>query len=517
MYQILIVDDEQMIRMGISRSLPWESMGIDKVYTAGSGKEALEAIRKYHPQIMLTDIYMTEMDGLQLIDAAKAIVPTLRVLVLTGYDRFDYARECLRLHVEDFLLKPVDEDVLRESILRQAHALDELTNREQSAQQRADAMQGQVSLEKQMRALVRRELSQQDMEELCKKNRFNPDQQLQLALLIPEISVGKQDADDFRAMTARSICMGMVDRQERGITFVDTDGTVVLVFFLGENTESALEQARELTGVLEDEFDAAPRIVMGNAADGFRNLCISYNDARLLMREDRAEPGNVVQTVPDQRRETLFQDVYTELKDTMCTNVGEADKVMKAFSTFCKSAVSYNLSASSSRRCCMEIASSVYFSYIVQMCAESGESLNALAQSLTHASRQEACEMTEMYLTKLFEQEDRSVHNLVSTARRYVDEHLGEDISVASIAASLFVSPNYFSRLFKRVVGEGCNEYIVRRRIEKAKSLLETTSLKTGSIASMVGYRDTNYFSLAFKKHTGKSPTQYREETRESN
>ena len=76
----------------------------------------------------------------------------------------------------------------------------------------------------------------------------------------------------------------------------------------------------------------------------------------------------------------------------------------------------------------------------------------------------------------------------------------------------IHISPNYFSRLFKRVTKEGCNEYIVRKRIEKAKSLLETTSLKTGKIAMMVGYRDTNYFSLAFKKHTGKSPTKYREE-----
>ena len=97
-------------------------------------------------------------------------------------------------------------------------------------------------------------------------------------------------------------------------------------------------------------------------------------------------------------------------------------------------------------------------------------------------------------------------------ARHYIDEHLAEDISVSSIAESLYITPNYFSRLFKRITGEGCNEYIVRKRIEKAKSLLETTSIKTGKIAMMVGYRDTNYFSLAFKKHTGKSPTKYREE-----
>ena len=118
----------------------------------------------------------------------------------------------------------------------------------------------------------------------------------------------------------------------------------------------------------------------------------------------------------------------------------------------------------------------------------------------------------ELYDTGIDVYKRQDVHYTISNARHYIDEHLAEDISVSSIAESLYITPNYFSRLFKRITGEGCNEYIVRKRIEKAKSLLETTSIKTGKIAMMVGYRDTNYFSLAFKKHTGKSPTKYREE-----
>jgi len=82
---------------------------------------------------------------------------------------------------------------------------------------------------------------------------------------------------------------------------------------------------------------------------------------------------------------------------------------------------------------------------------------------------------------------------------------------VAKLAEQFYVSTNYFSRLFKKVMNEGCNEYIVKKRIEKSRILLETTTIKAGKIAMMVGYNDTNYFSLAFKKHTGMSPTKYRE------
>ena len=142
----------------------------------------------------------------------------------------------------------------------------------------------------------------------------------------------------------------------------------------------------------------------------------------------------------------------------------------------------------------------------------SGAYRYGISKSLSSAGKEEACEITRMFIEQLIGKDEENVHYTISNARHYIDEHLAEDISVSSIAESLYITPNYFSRLFKRITGEGCNEYIVRKRIEKAKSLLETTSIKTGKIAMMVGYRDTNYFSLAFKKHTGKSPTKYREE-----
>ena len=134
---------------------------------------------------------------------------------------------------------------------------------------------------------------------------------------------------------------------------------------------------------------------------------------------------------------------------------------------------------------------------------------------LMNAGREEACEMTEIFLQNLLQgDEEKEAHQVVTKAKRYIKEHLAEEISVSSLASALYLTPNYFSRLFKRVTGEGCNEYIVQERIEKAKLLLKTTNLRTNRIAAMIGYRDTNYFSLAFKKKTGMSPTKFREQYR---
>ena len=125
MYRVLIVDDEKMIRMGMKNAIDWKKLGVDDVFTAASGNEALKILKEEGPEIMVTDIQMTEMTGLELIKAARESVPELRVIVLTGFDNFEYARESLRLQVQDFFLKPIDEDDLFNAIEKQIKELKE--------------------------------------------------------------------------------------------------------------------------------------------------------------------------------------------------------------------------------------------------------------------------------------------------------------------------------------------------------------------------------------------------------
>ena len=119
MYKVLIVDDERMIREGMKKVIPWHELEIGEVWTAASGKEALALTCEKVQDIMITDISMAEMNGLELIENIQEAAPNMRILVLTGYDYFEYARECLRLSVQDFLLKPIDEEVLSEAVKRQ--------------------------------------------------------------------------------------------------------------------------------------------------------------------------------------------------------------------------------------------------------------------------------------------------------------------------------------------------------------------------------------------------------------
>lgn len=515
MYKILIVDDEKMIRMGMKNAIDWMKIGIDEVFTAASGNEALEILKKEEPQIMVTDIQMTEMTGLELIKAAREVVPELRVIVLTGFDNFEYARQSLRLQVQDFFLKPIDEDDLSDAIEKQLKEIKKLKDeeKEQARLWRSQGSVAQMRLEQCMRNLVHEKNNKEMQLYILQKDfRFDIKQKMSLILLEQGMYAESRDDGKFRAMSVKNVCMSMIDSRNMGITFTDEDGTIAIVCFEKDDGDSVLEKIEELSDVLKDEFECKPKITVGSTVQGYENLVISYNDARYLLEHERENIQDIIQTMGAQNKKKMFWDIYSELRNIMISNIGNAALVMKAFNTFSKATESYNLSPTIVRRCCFEIASSLSFAYMEDSGEMSDGKLDALSKSLASAGREEACEITRMFIDQLPGNEEENVHYIISNAKHYIDEHLAEDISVSSIAANLYITPNYFSRLFKRITGEGCNEYIVRKRIEKARSLLETTSIKTGKIAMMVGYRDTNYFSLAFKKHTGKSPTKYREE-----
>ncbi len=520
MYKVLIVDDEKMIRMGIKKVIPWNSLGIEEVFTAASGKEALEILEREKIDIMITDISMTEMTGIELVEKIRDMTQNIRIIVLTGYDNFEYVRQCLRLQVADFFLKPIDEQVLTDTIRKQVTALDrqkESAYREIRTR-RAQGTAEQLALEKIMKKLIHNKIEHtNEVINFLLKYQYDREQSLQVAILVPELHMkGNEGDESFTALSIKNICISMIDAQNAGITFMDDDGKIVMVFFDKDNENEIVEQIEQLNNILKDEYNISPKVVLGSVVKGFFNLMISYNDAIYLLSHEKESIKEIVQSYQSQSRADIFRDIYQELKATMNANIANMEYVLRIFETFGKATESYNLTVNYIRRCCFEIASSVYFSYLSNSGENADDKLNEVLKSLIHASKEETLEVTKAFLSQISGNEKLNGHEIILQAVRYIDENLSTDLSVSSIAANLYITPNYFSRLFKRVKGEGCNEYIVRKRIEKAQSLLVNTSSKTGKIAMMVGYNDTNYFSLAFKKHTGASPTKYREAVQES-
>ncbi|MBC7960107.1 MAG: response regulator [Vallitaleaceae bacterium] len=516
MYKAIVVDDEKMIRSGIQKMLPWRGLGVEEVFTAASGSEALDLIALHKPEIIITDISMTKMTGIELIERIKRLDYKIKIIVLTGYDSFEYAQKCLRMQVEDFFLKPIDEEILALAIKKIVDALEEEKRDliSQKVKRRAQGTEEQLKLEKMMRDLVHNRKCHRHIDTIQREYHYDVDSNMQAAIIVPTLYASTQYSEEnFLALSIKNVCIGLIDAGWHGITFMDDDGKIIIALFESSSI-NIVERIEQLNNILKDEFETTPKVVLGNLVKGFAEFSTSYNDAIYLMETQKESIREIIQNINSESRFKLFNHIFLELKSHMISNTGNVELIIKAFSSFAKATESYNLADSFARRCCFDIASTLYFTYI----SDSGEGtdgkLNALLMALLNASREDACEFTRDFITQLFSREEANIHEIVSQAKNLIDECLAEDLSIMDISSKLYITPNYFSRLFKKVTGEGCNEYIVRKRIEKAKCLLETTNMKTGRIAILVGYRDTNYFSLAFKKYTGESPTKYRENIR---
>lgn len=520
MYKAIVVDDEKMIRNGICNMIPWGKLGITRLFTASSGLEAVRVIKQKNPDIMLTDLCMAEMDGLTLIERVNAINPDIRVIVLTGYDNFEYVQKCCRMQVQDFILKPADEKELIEALKKQVHLLDakRSVQQRQKIMTRAQGIAEQMKLEHAMRNLLYGRVRSAELQPFFEEYHYDREQIMQVAIILPVID--KADAwrghNDLLNLSVKHMCIERFDSVNQGITFEDDEGRIIIAIFCSSDFDEIVERMEQLKNLLQDEFDVCPKVILGSVINGFGEMRISYNDALYLLNSSDKQYLDIIQPKRSEQRLRMFSDTLQELKKIMMNHIGDPDKLMKAYITFERSTQAYNLSHSFVRRSCFDIASSLYLSYIGDTGKSVDNRLTSLLNSLLISTGEEACRITRDFITQLLNQEEKNTHELVSEAKRYIEEHLADDLSISDIAAKLYITPNYFSRLFKKVTCEGCNEYIVRKRIEKAKSLLETTSIKTGKIALMVGYHDTNYFSLAFKKHTGMSPTDYRDNSRKA-
>ncbi len=506
MYKLLIVDDERIIREGMKKLIPWENLGISSVFVAASGMEALKIIEKERPQLLITDINMPEMSGIQMLEEVYRIEPEIRAVILTGYDYFEYARDALRLHVQDFLLKPVNETVLYESIRKQVDFLNErraITH----GPLRASSIQKQFELERITWQLIQGEeleAAARRLEEIC---HIRSDAEFVAAILLPEFSFEERA---LRLQDLCVFCMSEIDSEGFGFTIMDKRNDAILILYLTENCPLAAEKMfRELLGLIKSELSEMPRAAIGTQVSGAANIAESYQEARQLLDPDNPHDGlRLPKDLANRNRR--FSELFTELKGLMCSGISNPEKTAGRYETFFQLADEYQKTDQDVSRYAFRMISDLYYTCLTSGIPVSENFLGQAAVAFASASRNECRELGMQYIRFMLASRETENNKMVMQAREYIDQHLADSLSVSDIAFRFFVSPNYFSRLFKKTMGEGCNDYIVRKRMEKAKCLLISTDFSAGRIANMVGYSDTNYFSMAFKKHCGMSPTSYR-------
>ena len=533
MIKVFLVEDEIIIRNGIKNSIDWEMHGYDFVGEASDGELALPMILEKKPDIVITDIKMPFMDGLELSEQVKKALPDTKIMILSGYNEFDYAKMAIKIGVTDYLLKPISSEKLLEAINKVAEEI----KKEQSEKE-------------QMNQYAR------EMQENKEKDKFQFFNQV-FAGSLPFGECLEQGKQLGMEISAEGYCVVLfkVIMTEHPMDYdEDIVNAAEEIEKMGEQTEKLLWFRRgvegwgfivqgavgdELTARLEKLQENLEKFLekyknleyfggIGSQVGRFSEIKKSYNDANRAFAERFSRNLSQFVMYSEVHKVQVQDEVEMHRLGTMAENRKMLERFLK---TGTENEIESFMDAYFDAVGEQNLQSMMLRQYIVM---DTFISIQSLGNNLNIAKEdierelgdvrevsqyvQDLC-ATKKYLEDLVRRmiqlreqaSGRRYSEIIEQARDYIGQnYMSEDISLNQVAASVNISPSYFSSLFSQEVGSTFVEYLTGVRMEKAKELLMCSDKRTSDIGYEVGYKDSHYFSYIFKKTQGCSPKEFR-------
>ena len=520
MLKIFLVEDEMIMREGIKKNIDWEKENFSFVGDAADGELAYPLIIQKKTDILITDIKMTIMDGLELSRLVKAELPDIKIIVLSGYDEFDYAKEAIDIGIAEYLLKPVTSAKLLETLHRVEKTI--LEQREKEAVKNG--------VDEEMKFFRKLVLGNMSVSLLLKEGRALG---IELAaseynLLLLQLFLGN-DVDEANKRI-EEIRQGFQKLKEVYINIEIADRGREEFWILLKGTEeyplSALENdiGASIEKLVKTENQTEYFGVLGKRTERLGDLSVCYERANKRFAHRFLAEKNKIYQVEDTQDTTL---------DLESLNLSQTDRraLEQFLSTGLKEDVAVFIDSYFHKTGGNNIQSILFRQYVVMdiyiITVSFSQKMGYQKQELAklYGDKQEfmkvfaSVEDTKQYLKKLLETaialREKALPGKYDTvlkqAQEYIEEHYHQsDISLNTVAASVNLSPNHFSAIFSQELGETFIEYLTRVRMEKAKELLRTTSKKSTEIAYEVGYKDAHYFGSLFKKTQNCTPKEYR-------
>lgn len=531
MYNVFLVDDEIVIRESIRASHIWDNTEFVLAGEASDGEIALSMLQDIKPDILITDIKMPFMDGLALCQQVKQSMPWMRMIILSGYDDFTFAKQAITLGVTDYLLKPVDMDELLpvlERIAREIDAEKENARSIQELKQQADQNKPLLK-ERILQDFFSNHESAGGFDALLTRARkvgLSLTAKCYLAaLLVPQYTKDRLE----EAVRVERALKQLADGSG-GTIHLCTIGGWPVALIMGDSDADLEERsygfAQSAQFSLERDVGLPTQISIGEAVYALPDISRSLQGAQQVARtvdsvypaeqgSDRIVGVHDMVMQPKLSVENLGSVVPIDDQLKYITSQ-EVEAVLDRY------AHSFGASALQSK----VITSYMYVQLLMavtRLIQESGGTLQeVLPQRILDESLLESLDSAEDVRAMLVEMlraaialrdERAATHYSAATqkALNYVHEHYSNiGISMREVATHVALSNSHFSTVFSQEVGTTFTEYLTALRIAQAKKLLAETDLRSQEIASRVGYNDRHYFSYLFKKVTGMSPTEYR-------
>lgn len=530
MIRLMIVDDEPIIREGMMTIIDWESLGVIVVGTVGNGRDGLARAMVEKPDIVITDIRMPVVDGIKFSEELHAKLPKTRIVFLTGYNDFEYTRHAVRIGAADYLLKPVNTEELTGLIKKLVNEIIRESREFENRSQRAVLLKENLPL---MRSRCIHDFMWGKTEEKRFLERAGflgiplMEENLRIVIFCIDyyfqlLANGEREADLLKYALS-NVAEELMGRLGNICVCDEGEARLMVLLSSGEDTKEVARSAREVQFYLRKHYGLSVSVGIGKLVSEWGDLKLSYQNAdealegrmkqgssQIIAREkshgslreekifitaeEEAELKNAV-TLLDRRK------IYDTLEEIFQKYVMEQEVGRKAVEQFCMYLVLIAMREVQRFQLAPEqVLGKNYYFY-------------------EEVSKYVTADDLEMWLKDIYSSvlqavEDRrnsKYKGIVTNGIAYAQDHVSESIQVADVAKAVYVTPNYFSKIFKEETGENFTDWLNKFRIEMAKKRMEKEpETKIYTIAEECGFSDYKYFAFIFKKYTGYTPTSYR-------
>jgi two-component system, response regulator YesN len=501
LYKVLLVDDEPLIIEGMKALIPWEDYGLEVAGEACDGTHALKQLQESSFDIILTDIKMPKMTGLELITNCKELNNRTKFIVLSGYQEFEYIKKGLELGIENYLLKPVNEDELINTIENVIEKIKKDTREDRNSA-------SYVLRDNMLWRLLNHDIDEKEWRQRAELYQLSLDKP---KLTVAIIQFDKNAYQDTEALSnARTEMENLID----SVCIISPDNDFIVILS-GQNEEQQSEKVEKLKAYLQKskQFDYY-YLSMGCSVSSSSELQKSYDLANELSSYQLIlEPNTVITEKLTNRymeKNSVRQQDFLQLAKYILNQEVDSAKswLDDAFLQFEQQDCLYPPSVI--RQYMIDLV------ITVQKSATKGifyPTIRLVELIMKSHSLKDLRRIVEQYIRDLIEACSKQTvqrSSIIQSILDYIHDHYSEELSLKTLSQRFHINSIYLGQLFQKELGIVFSEYINHFRIEKAKELLKNTHQKAGKIGKCVGYSDTTYFYKQFKKSVGVTPTEWR-------
>jgi two-component system response regulator YesN len=522
-YKVFLVEDEIVTREGIRDNVDWKSAGFEFCGEASDGEVALPLIEASKPDVLITDIKMPFMDGLQLSRIIREQMPWIKIIILSGHDEFEYAKAAIKIGVTEYLLKPISSEDLIEVLQKVTLSLDDEIKEREGLKMLKEQVEGSLVLlrERFLLRLVMGGASSAEAIEEGQRLGLNIVSKCYMVLLVKIELCDSDNPNDYHKYQRIEQLVSSLAGNNPDILYTKKELEELVLILKGNDLEQIQQEGAFLANLIrqEGQNEASCNLIveMGQPQQRIGEIHNSFTEA-LVKANNVAEYSHIKKSIASSEQMDMLKLEHAALEDYL--KFGNLQDIDNFFSTHLQPINDFVLRSELVKNYgLMDIVLTVsQFVSVLggkfhQIAPDFNNNLERLLQDATTID-QVNMDLRNLIAKALTFRDNQTNHQrsiLIQGARTFIDNNFSDpELHMNGVASKFNLSPSHFSTVFSQEVRETFRDYLTNLRIDRAKELLRMTNLKCAEIGYQCGYNDSHYFSTVFKKKTGFSPQQFR-------